>query len=232
MLVEDVFQSSPAEDPLSYPGRFFETSYLLLPGKRALPMEERVERRLGQCWVDAPSEAASLGWSSCTSLNYVLVRENAAPIDSRYAVLAIGSNAAPAQLARKFARRGISSVIPVMRANVRGLKVVPSAHLNPKGYIPAAPAAADEAGMRRMFVTFLDDEQLCLLDETEPNYTRVALNAERHPVQLLNKEQLGSCYVYRSLHGVIADPRVPSSFGSLSDQRTLLPGAAGGATGT
>ncbi len=89
MLVEDVFQSSPAEDPLSYPGRLFETSYLLLPGKRALPMEERVERRLGQCWVDAPSEAASLGWSSCTSLNYVLVRENAAPIDSRYAVLAI-----------------------------------------------------------------------------------------------------------------------------------------------
>lgn len=220
MTADDLFQPSPAVDPLSYPGRIPQTSVLLLPGRRALPIEERPDRRLGQSWVD--DVPADEGDRTCTSLNYLLLSENAAPMDQRFAVLAIGSNAAPTQLAHKFSRRGVSAVIPIMQAQVSGLKVVPSAHLNRNGYVPAAPAAAPAATSRNVFVTFLDDEQLTLLDTTEPNYDRVTLDMTCHAVRMANREHLPCCFVYQSRHGVLADPRVTGGYGAMPDQQVLL----------
>jgi hypothetical protein len=146
-----------------------------------------------------------------------------APPEGRRAVLAIGSNAAPAQLVRKFAAAGVSCVVPVVEAMVGSLRVLPSAHISPAGYIPWAPAdAGDSAFSAPAFVTFLDDSQLTRMDETEPNYVRVPLSASRHPVRLAgSKDALAECDVYVSKHGVIVDERIVGT-GALPAQHLLL----------
>jgi hypothetical protein len=216
-----VLTTSPKDDPLSYPGSIPDESYVLLSGRRRYRLEPRRCRRLGQSWVDLPLTEAG---PSCTSLNYLLLRENAAPMDARHPVLAVGSNASPEQLAAKFGLRGVSSVIPVVRAEAHALKVVPSAHMSGPGYVPATPAAAPEADVRSVFVTFLDEDQLHHMDVSEKNYTRVSLDPATHPVLLSTGEQLASYDVYESKHGVINDPRVTSALGMMPGQPELLAG--------
>ena len=94
---------------------------------------------------------------------------SALPMAGRRPVIAVGSNAAPAQLARKlFASLG--SGVPVLRAFAAGLRVLPSAHMGIHGYLASAPLIGP--GEAPVFITFLDSEQLVRLDETEPNYIR------------------------------------------------------------
>ncbi len=135
----------------------------------------------------------------------------------RQPVIAVGSNAAPAQLARKFSPLGsLGFGVPVLRAVAQGLRILPSAHLGVHGYVASAPAAGpDEAAV---FVTFLDPAQLVRLDETEPNYVRVAWAG----VRLAETGQwLDGCDIYLSRHGVITDERVLSA-GRLPSQPELL----------
>ena len=136
-----------------------------------------------------------------------------ASLAGRHPVIALGSNAAPAQLARKFFPLG--SAVPVLRASAAGLRVLPSAHLGIHGYIASAPSIGQ--GAAPVFVTFLDPEQLIRLDETEPNYVRSAWPG----VRLASGEWLDSCDIYFSKHGVITDPRVLTC-GALPSQPELL----------
>jgi hypothetical protein len=145
------------------------------------------------------------------------------PPAGRHAVLALGSNASPAQLIRKFAVGGVSQVVPVVAASVAGLCVLPSAHLNPAGYVPWSIASAEDSAVSTaVFVTFLDDAQLTRMDETEPNYVRVVLAASRHQVRLDGgATPLADCSIYESKHGVIVDGRIVGS-GFLPSQWVLL----------
>ena len=145
-------------------------------------------------------------------------------LDGLHPVVAVGSNASPAQLVRKFAP-GVSTRVPVLRATVGKLRVLPSAHLNSHGYLPWAPSDAREDVAAQVYVTFLGDAQLGRLDETEPNYVRVALDPARHPVRLSCAEgPLPQADVYVSRHGVIADPRIVGDDidAPLPPQRVLL----------
>jgi hypothetical protein len=143
--------------------------------------------------------------------------------EGRRAVVAVGSNAAPAQLVRKFAPVGLSCVVPVIEARVTGLRILPSAHLNPAGYVPWTAAATNSSAeeLVSVFVTFLDDAQLARLDETEPNYERVPLVPGRYPVRLAGSDEpLGECDIYLSKHGAIVDDRIVG--GGLPSQPVLL----------
>lgn len=140
-----------------------------------------------------------------------------AGLAGRHPVVAVGSNAAPAQLARKFFGAGVSGFVPVVRAVVSGLRVVPSAHLNRHGYVPSAPHF-NSAASASVFVTYLTSEQLVRLDATEPNYVRIP-----SPPVLLDEGlgPAGRCDIYRSRQGVLTDTRVLTS-GQLPSQPELL----------
>ena len=90
----------------------------------------------------------------------------------RYPILAIGSNAAPAQLTRKFGEDRFldplspNGCIPVVAAEVDGVDVVYGAHLAGYGALPAT--LVETAGSRaHVFVTWLTSAQLERMNETE-----------------------------------------------------------------
>jgi hypothetical protein len=220
---------APLEDPLTYPGRIPAISYLLGPDGRPLPLELPAGMELAAAGVAAGSPGNTLA--------AVLRTLGAAPLHARHPVLAVGSNAAPAQLLRKLQPGGGSTVVPVVRATVGRLGVAPSAHLSRHGYVPAAPAirpalrpppsgerpgTAPESPAPTPHVTLLDEEQLRRIDATEPNYLRMRLDARAHPVRLGSGEAI-RCDVYVSRHGVIVDDRAVGGTGAGPGRATLPP---------
>ena len=174
------FGRCPSEDPEGYPGRLSEGNYLLL----------------GDTVLSLPPGASIDEW---------LERADATPMQRRSAVLALGSNASPPQLMRKFARVA-DLAIPVLRAWALGIRPAFSAHINPAGYIPAAARLAVERTQRyRVWLTFLDDDQLAIMDLTEPSYDRVVLShADGGPVvELDSGECLTACALYRTKRRVL-----------------------------
>jgi hypothetical protein len=142
---------------------------------------------------------------------------DAEPMDSRHPVVAVGSNASPAQLRRKFTARATRALVPMALADVDGIFPGVSAHVNRAGYVPAAPVERPGAASR-LFVLWLDDEQLAVLDETEPNYYRCSL--DDFPVSLPSGEPISACQAYVSRHGCLLDSTGKAR--GLTDQRTLI----------
>lgn len=109
---------------------------------------------------------------------YVFTLEPKAPPFStagRTPVLALGSNAAPAQLRRKFA--GLDGHIPVSRATLFDHVVVYSAHFTRYGALPAT-LYEHPGGVTFIAITWLDAAQLARMHETESvgvNYDYVEL---------------------------------------------------------
>src|SRR5437588_11460445 len=117
------FGSAPVDDPRCYPGQIPGYSYLLVR--------------------DAvyPLEAGSTG-SLLEALGASLLRLGVAPLEHRHPVLFYGSNAAPAQLARKYATSSAGFVVPAVLAVAQGLDVVYSSHVSPYGAVPATLIAS------------------------------------------------------------------------------------------
>jgi hypothetical protein len=88
-------------------------------------------------------------------------------LSERLALLAYGSNAAPAVLARKLA--AAPQPVAVLRTALRDFDVVYSAHLSAYGAIPATLARSPGTEVTA-FVVYLTAEQLELISATEPNY--------------------------------------------------------------
>ncbi|EGX55686.1 hypothetical protein SZN_31674 [Streptomyces zinciresistens K42] len=147
--------------------------------------------------------------------------------DDRTPVLAVGSNASPAQLRRKMEAFGITSPLPMVRARVTGLEVGVSAHVSRLGYVSASPFHAP-GRVRELFVIWLDGEQLAVIDASEGvplphgNYTRVRLPSSVARTGLADGTTLPGVFVYINRHGVLHDgtgaPRVHPG------QRPLLTG--------
>jgi hypothetical protein len=181
------------DEPSVYPGPTPEHSYLLA-GNEIFGLEPRPGGLDGWEASDRPG----------VTLDGLLARCSATPTVSRSAVLAFGSNASPPQLARKFA--GVpGSAIPVVRGTVFGLRLAFSAHINRLGYIPAAVRSAGSGVRLPVWVTFLDGDQLGVMDPTEPSYDRVVLsNGDGRPVvELESGEQLAKVALYRTKWGVL-----------------------------
>ncbi len=90
----------------------------------------------------------------------------AAGLDERSPVLAYGSNAAPEQLARKYADFGDGVVIPVIKARLAGFDVVYSSHFTRYGSVPATLEASADT-VAEIAVAFLTASQLALMHTTE-----------------------------------------------------------------
>ncbi|NGO68665.1 hypothetical protein [Streptomyces boncukensis] len=121
----------------------------------------------------------------------LLASRGLAPLSARTAVIAVGSNGAPAQVAYKFAARGVSCVVPMAPRQVYGLRAGVSSHVGVAGYVPAAPVL--EAGASdTLVVAWLDDAQLAAMDHSE------RLNYRRRPAP-----DGSGAYVYVSMRGVL-----------------------------
>jgi hypothetical protein len=94
-----------------------------------------------------------------------------------------------------------------------------SAHVSKPGYIPAVPVKVRGAASR-LSVLWLDNVQLRILDETEPNYWRRRLPAESFPVRLESGVALPKCFLYVGKHGCLVDTQGQPR--RLTDQWTLI----------
>ena len=107
------------------------------------------------------------------------VEDRAVARGERTPVLAYGSNRSPHQLRRKFGALDRSRAILVERCRIVGFDVVHSAHITSYGAIPAALHVNPRVCVV-VAVTWLDDEQLSLMDISERagrNYAREVLPA-------------------------------------------------------
>lgn len=89
-------------------------------------------------------------------------------LDGRTPLLAYGSNAAPAALARKLAALP-DLPLPLLRAELDGFDAVYSAHVSPYGAVPATLRPSPGTSVA-VHVAYPDAEQLPLLAASEPNY--------------------------------------------------------------
>ncbi|MYS75663.1 hypothetical protein GTY88_35370, partial [Streptomyces sp. SID5926] len=180
------------------------------------PGEDRTLRALGLAGVPReepllypgawPRESGLLDGDRLLPLDRPVYDEE----DGRVPVLAIGSNASPAQLRHKMAEFGIDSPIPMVRSRVTGLDIGVSAHVSRMGYVSASPVGAPGT-VRELFVLWLDTEQLAVIDASEGvpmaggNFDRVWLPAPDVRVEPGDGSVLGGAYAYVNRHGVLHD---------------------------
>ncbi|MEU9453546.1 hypothetical protein [Streptomyces sp. NPDC048277] len=130
--------------------------------------------------------------------------------DGRVPVLAVGSNASPAQLRHKMAEFGVTGTIPMVRARVTGLDVGVSAHISRLGYVSASPVESPTT-VRELFVVWLDGRQLEVIDASEGvplpdgNFGRAWLPAPDVRVGLADGTALPGVHAYVNRHGVLHD---------------------------
>ena len=148
--------------------------------------------------------------------------EGAAPLADRTLVVAVGSNQSPAVIAAKYRRFGLVSPVttPFLSCTVQELAVGHSAHVSARGYIAAAPHHAPGA-VTELVATWFDAAQLEIIDRSEPNYERIELTQEEHPLELSTGDRPARVKVYASRWGVIAEgPPLPAPAGR-PDRRPL-----------
>ncbi|WP_155059209.1 hypothetical protein [Streptomyces blattellae] len=176
-------------------------------------MEDRTLESLGL--AEAPRDHPLLYPGVWPTESGLLDGDRLLPLDrlvheDRVPVLAVGSNASPAQLRHKMAEAQIASTVPMVKARVTGVEVGVSAHVSRMGYVSASPFEAP-GRVRELFVTWLDAEQLAVVDASEGvplrdgNYGRAWLPATEVLVELTDGTALPGAYVYVNRRGVLHD---------------------------
>ncbi|WP_046468826.1 hypothetical protein [Allosalinactinospora lopnorensis] len=211
-MTSDLFEDDPVSHPLTYPGPVPDHSGLVA-GARFHRLRPITGTGVAEWRVAEDRESAPVALADALAPHGLDMGRSCFP------VLAVGSNASPAQMRRKFVERGVPAVFPMVLTEVQAIAPGVSAHISRAGYIPAAPIVTG-AAVSRLFVLFLNEEQLRALDATEPNYQRCVLPAARFPVRLPNGDPLASPYVYVSDHGCLVDGEERAL--ALGDQRTLI----------
>jgi hypothetical protein len=105
---------------------------------------------------------------------------------------------------------GIRTPLPMVKVRVTGLAVGVSAHVSRMGYVSASPVHAPGAE-RELFVTWLDAEQLAVVDASEGvplpagNFRRAWLPGSEVRVELEDGRRLAGVYAYVNRRGVLHD---------------------------
>jgi hypothetical protein len=163
-------------------------------------------------------------------LDQVLLAYEAVPIAGRIPVLAVGSNAAPAQVRRKLAASGPATAVPITAVRVNGLSVGVSAHVSRAGYVPATPVPDPSSANVLMWVTWLAPDQLVTIDRTEPNYDRMRV-PRFCSIRLTSGQAVSGCWLYVSRHGHLIGPsgeprKLIDQAGLMSSLLAEVPGLA------
>jgi hypothetical protein len=183
----------PAEDPLAYPGPAVSAPSLLADDE-LLRLEVR-PRRLGEWYVRELRQ----------TVDEALTRFGRAVCGRRHPVLAVGSNASPAQVRHKLTRRGIRAAVPMVPVRVRGIAIGCSGHISVAGYVARTPYA-DPGAETVLVASWLDPVQLAALDGTELHYRRALLPGSSFAMTMPSGERLAGAYVYIGGYGVLVGP--------------------------
>jgi hypothetical protein len=208
--------------PLRYPGPSAAESMLVLPEcQHSLTL--LAGRPLGAARVTRCEPCAARYGVQKAGLDDELRIRGAASVGQRTPVVAVGSNACPGVVRAKLDRADGDAMIPLVLATVRDLRIGISAHVSRPGFVPAAPARF-VGELARVVVGWLDRAQLRRLDETEPNYHRVRVQAVDHPLILDGGQALPGFDLYQSAWGVLAAPHGPIRLPSQPELFELLGG--------
>ncbi|NQW11178.1 MAG: hypothetical protein HQ481_15040 [Alphaproteobacteria bacterium] len=147
------------------------------------------------------------------------------PLDGLTPVIAVGSNRAPDQLARKYA--GWDVTIPVTRHRAHDVDVVYAAHMASYGAIPAT-LAASPGTVVELWITWLDEAALARMDATEAvgvNYDRfrvsIAFEHDERPVP-------ASVLLYVARRGLLRLDEQPIALAAIpAEHRRYEPAAMG-----
>ena len=140
-------------------------------------------------------------------------------LEQRTPVIAHGSNASPAQLARKFAGVDDDVIIPVLRGGLVDYDVVYAAHFTAYGSIPAT-LEASSGTTAEIAVIYLSDAQLALMHGTEglgANYVYGRLGGILLDVDGL--DPLAEAFVYLTLRGAAMLSGDPVALSSVTAHR-------------
>ncbi|MDN6399084.1 MAG: hypothetical protein L0K01_01355 [Brachybacterium sp.] len=202
--------ASPSLDALAHSSAPEDYPWLGPAVRSALLLSEGIVDLDPSGGVDAPTEQVDGAQVDIAAIEQALAAEGVAPLAERTQVIAVGSNQTPETIARKYRRNGrdITLTTPFVRCTVHDLAVGHVAHIAVPGYLPAAPYQAEGERME-LVATWFDEEQLAVVDETEPNYDRLRLSAEDHPLTLATGQEPAHFDVYASRWGVIAQGHRP-----------------------
>lgn len=148
----------------------------------------------------------------------------------RLPVLAVGSNAAPEQLARKFAPGDGVGTIPVTIARLVGHDVVFAAHLTGYGACPATFVGCEQV-VAHVHVTWLTRAQLERMDVTEgvhgsaPVYRRVELAASAVVLGRIagSADPPPMVWAYEATAGALRLGSTPCSLAAIPADRRVWP---------
>jgi hypothetical protein len=188
----------PIAAPLTYPGAAPGGPAVLVTEINVLDVRPSRTRPLGEWRV-------RLGEEEDGALDQVLLEYEAVPVAGRIPVLAVGSNAAPAQVRRKLATSDAATAVPITAVRVNGLSVGVSAHVSNAGYVPATPVPDPSSKNLLMWVTWLAQDQLLTMDRTEPNYDRIRV-PRSCSIRLTSGQVVSGCWLYVSRHGYLIGP--------------------------
>jgi hypothetical protein len=179
-------------DPADYPFAQPDGSQLAV-AERTVPIIEAPEGKPIAKWIVHAGDRP-LSLESFVGAQYAPLLEL-----PRWPVIAYGSNANSDVLREKLTGNG-PTFVPMLRGQLQDFDVVYSAHVSPKGAIPATLCESPDTRVT-VFVLLLDATQLVAMDATEPNYDRMLLTK---PVKLtLDRGPSGDAFVYVSKHGVL-----------------------------
>lgn len=186
------YSPAPRKDPLSYPGKRPDFSFLFHEDS-ILPI--------------IPEKTQDLGKSSVLfsngdkrELDSILQELHAETIEERYVVIGYGSNANPAQLSVKF--KDLHRPIPVFKGTLTGYDVVYASFISPYGAIPATIDHSDETKVE-VWINFLDEEQMRIMDKTEGRNKSYWLTKIEDEIKLENGLVISPLYVYISTMGIL-----------------------------
>jgi hypothetical protein len=145
-----------------------------------------------------------------------------AATEGRVPVLASGSNAAPDQLARKYAAHP-GTVIPVTRARLKDFDSVFNAHIAAYGSVPAT-LCPSPGTVLRTFITWLDAAALDVMHATEQpgiNYHYASLDGIEVAVEGLGT--LDRAFAYISVVGCLVHEDAPVALADVPAEGRCLP---------
>lgn len=147
--------------------------------------------------------------------------ELAAAVEGRVAVLAIGANAAPSQLTRKFADRSWGDV-PVVATALADHDVVYAARVSEYGAVPATlwPCAGVTVSVH---TTFLTAAQVARMDETEGlglGYRRMEVDPADVDLPVATPPVV---HTYDAIAGALAVGRDPVALAAIGAVGRVLP---------
>jgi len=198
------YSPAPREDPISYPGSRPSSSYLFYRNS-IYPIKMIKNKRLNESLVLLPDGSESF-------LDEQLGKWGSSSVDNRCVIMGYGSNANPAQLSVKFKHN--SKPMPVIKGIMKGYDVVFAPFVAPYGILPATIEKAEGTEVE-VWINFLDDEQLRIMDESEgrdKSYWLVEIDDE---VILENGEHVAPVYCYIATNGTLVINNNPVRFSTI-----------------